>query len=376
MRILFAGGGTGGHFFPILAAIREIKRVAEEERILDLELFYMSPDGLGSRLLNEEGVVRLRVPAGKWRQDTTPLGILKNIGDTFRLAVGAVQAVGNMFLIMPDVVFSKGGYGALPAVIAAVIFRVPIVIHESDAVPGKVNRWSAGFAARIGVAFPDAAGYFPPDKTALVGIPIRRRILGGRRDDAREAFDIFSSLPVVGVIGASQGAVPLNDTLLAVVKELTEKYEVVHQTGEKNIAEVKEEASVILEFGHKERYRAVGFLDETGMRDFYTVCDIVVSRAGASSIFEIAAHGIPSIVVPLPHAAQNHQWENAYAYAAAGAAVMLEEVNLTPHILLAEIRKLMDDPQKLARMGEAAKNFGRADSAEIIAKEILKLGVH
>jgi len=376
MRILFAGGGTGGHFFPILAAIREIKRVAEDERILDLELFYMSPDAFGVRLLDEEGVVRIRIPAGKWRRAPSLLGILQNIGDAVRLAVGVAQATWNMFLIMPDVVFSKGGWGALPAVLASALFRIPLVIHESDAVPGKVNQFSARFAVRIGIAFPDAAKYFSSDKVALIGIPTRRRILGGRADDARDAFNIFSSLPVIGVIGASQGAVSLNDTLLGIARDLTEKYEVVHQTGEKNITEVKEEASVILEFHHKERYRAVGFLDETGMRDFYSVCNLVISRAGASSIFEIASHGIPAILVPLPHAAQNHQWANAYAYAAAGAAVIVEEVNLTPHILLAEIKKLMDDTDKLKNMGESARAFARTDSAELIAREILKLGVH
>ena len=376
MRILFAGGGTGGHFFPILAAIREIRRVAENERILDLELFYMSPDDFGSRLLDGEGMVHLRVLSGKWRRAASPLGMAQNLGDVARLGVGIVQAVWNTFLIMPDVMFSKGGWGALPAVLAAILFHIPIIIHESDAVPGRVNQFSARFAARVGIAFPDAAKYFPADRTALIGIPMRRRILGGRAEDGREAFSIFSSLPVIGIIGASQGAVALNDTLLGIIKDLTERYEVVHQTGEKNIAEVREETKVILEFGHKERYRATGFLDETGMRDFYAVCNLVISRAGASSIFEIASHGIPAIVVPLPHAAQNHQWANAYAYAAAGAAVIVEEVNLTPHILLAEIKKLMDDPNKMKRMGEAARAFARADSAELIAREILKLGVH
>ncbi|MFY9463420.1 MAG: UDP-N-acetylglucosamine--N-acetylmuramyl-(pentapeptide) pyrophosphoryl-undecaprenol N-acetylglucosamine transferase [Candidatus Sungiibacteriota bacterium] len=376
MRILFAGGGTGGHFFPLLAVIREIKRVAEDDRILDLELFYMSPDNFGARLLDEEEVVRIRVLSGKWRRAAPLFDAARNMRDVLLLAVGAVQAVWNMFLIIPDIVFSKGGYGALPAVLAAILFRIPIIIHESDAIPGKVNQFSARFAARIGIAFPDAAKYFPAGKVALIGIPIRRRILGGRADDAREAFNIFSALPVIGVIGASQGAVSLNDTALGVIKELTEKYEVVHQTGEKNITEVEEEASVILEFHHKERYRAVGFLDETGMRDFYSVCNLIISRAGASSIFEIAAHGIPAIVVPLPHAAQNHQWVNAYAYAAAGAAVIMEEVNLTPHILLAEIKKLMDDAEKMKKMSEAARAFARTDSADLIAREILKLGVH
>lgn len=376
MRILFTGGGTGGHFFPILGVIREIKRVAEDERILDLELFYMSPDDLGARLLDEEEVVRIRVRSGKWRSDVSPASIVYNARDALNLAVGICQALWNVFLVVPDVVFSKGGYGALPAVIAAVVFRIPIIIHESDAIPGKVNAFSARFAVRVGIAFPGAAKYFPASKTALVGIPIRRRILGGRKDEARDAFDIISASPVIGMIGASQGAARLNDAALGILKELTDSYEVVHQTGERNLDDVKAEASVILEFHHKERYHPAGFLDETGIRDFYTVCDLVISRAGASSIFEIAARGIPSILVPLSHAAQNHQWENAYAYAADGAAVILEEMNLTPHVLLAEIKKLIDDSDKMKRMGEAAKRFARPDSAEVIAREILKLGVH
>ncbi|MEK7541915.1 MAG: UDP-N-acetylglucosamine--N-acetylmuramyl-(pentapeptide) pyrophosphoryl-undecaprenol N-acetylglucosamine transferase [Patescibacteria group bacterium] len=375
MRILFTGGGTGGHFFPILAVIRELRRIAEEERILDLECYYMGPDDFGVPLLTEEDVVVIRVRAGKWRRYGSP----ENMLDALRIPVGLVQAVWNMFLVMPDAVFSKGGYGAVPAILAAAIFRIPIIIHESDAIPGKVNRFSARFAARVGIAFPEAARHFPPnaqEKIALVGIPLRSRILFGSREEAREAFDIYSAIPVVGIIGASQGAQPLNNAVLGIVTELTAQYEVLHQTGEKHFENVKTEAGVALEFGHKERYHPVGFLDETGIRDFYTACDLVVSRAGASSIMEIAARGKPSIVVPLSHAAQNHQWENAFAYAASGAAVILEEANVTPHVLLAEIKKLIDDPEKRAAMSKAALAFARPDSAAVVAKEILKLGLH
>lgn len=372
MRILFTGGGTGGHFFPILAVIRELKRVAEEERILDLEFYYMGPDDFGADLLKEEGVVAMRIRAGKWRR----YGGVENLLDIISMPLGILQALWNMFLLVPDAVFSKGGYGALPAVAAAVIFRIPIMIHESDSIPGKVNEFSARFARRIGIAFPGAADHFPKGKTALVGIPIRRLILGGDKNEAREALGVFTAKPVVGIIGASQGAEKLNSAVLGVLKELTDAYEIIHQTGEKNFAEVEGEAKVILEFGRKERYHPAGFLGESGMRDFYAACDFIVSRAGASSIFEIAASAKPAILVPLSHAAQNHQWENAYEYAAEGAAVIIEEVNLTPHVLLAEIKKLIDDPDKLGKMGEAAGRFARPDSAELIAKEILKLGVH
>lgn len=381
MRILFTGGGTGGHFFPLVAVIRELKAIAEKQYILNLELYYMGParlagasakrDGFGEELLGQEQVVVIPVLAGKLRRYFS----LQNILDVGRLGIGICQALWNFFLIMPDVVFSKGGYGALPAVIAAVVFRIPLIIHESDAVPGRVSQFSARFAKRIGVGFGGSFQYFPKEKTAMVGIPIRKRILGGSRDEAKENLNIFSRLHVIGIIGASQGSQKLNEAVLGILKELTDEYELAHQTGEKNFEAVSEEAKVILEFAHKERYHPFGLLDESKLRDFYQACDLIVSRA-SSSIFEIAAWGKPSVLVPLENAAQDHQRKNAYEYAGAGAAVVIEEGNLTPHVLLGEIKKLIGNPDKMKRMGEAAQQFARVDAGEVIAQEILKLGVH
>ena len=372
MRVLFAGGGSGGHFFPSLAVIRELKRIAEEEKILDLKIFYMGTDDFGQDYLREEGVVMIPVSSGKIR----PYFSWRNFLDIFKVVIGTGQAIWNTYLIMPDVVFSKGGYGALPAVIAAALLGLPLIIHESDAIPGKVNKFAARFAQKIGVAFASAAAYFPKEKTALVGVPIRKRILGGSTSEAKENFDIFSNLPVVGFIGASQGAEKINDAVLNILKELTEEFEVLHQTGAKNYKEVKEEAQVILEFAKKERYHPFGFMNETEIRDFYLVADLVVSRAGASSIFEIAIWSKPCILIPLKIAAQDHQRKNAYEYASVGAANIIEESNLTPHILLAEIKKVMGNPELIKKMKEGAQKFSRIDSAEIIARELLKLGLH
>lgn len=372
MRVLFTGGGTGGHFFPIIAVIRELKRIAEEERILDLELFYMGPDSFGREHLKEEAVIDIRVSCGKIRSYTS----LANFFDIFKTGFGILYAIWKMFFIMPDVVFSKGGYGAFPAVVAAVFWRIPLIIHDSDAIPGRVSRFAARFASRIGIAFAEAQDYLPKEKTALVGIPIRKHILGGNREEAKESFGIFSQLPVVAFIGASQGAQKINETILSVLKELTREFEILHQTGDKNFEEVKGEAGVILENDYKKRYHPFGFLNESGLRDFYHAADLIVSRAGASSIYEIAAWGKPSILIPLRIAAQNHQKKNAYEYASYGACVIIEEENLTPHILFAEIKKVLGNPEKMKKMGEAAQSFARIDAAEVIAREILKLGLH
>lgn len=372
MRILFTAGGSGGHVFPIIAVIRELKRIAEEERILDLELFYMGPEDFGQEQLRAEEVLTIPIMAGKIRHYAS----FQNFTDLFRIIGGTFQAIWNTFLITPDVVFSKGGYGAFPAVVAAVVLRIPLIIHESDSIPGKVNTFAGHFAKRIGIAFTGAAAFFPEKKVALVGIPIRKRILGGNRDIARENLQIFSDVPVIGIIGGSQGAARLNDATLGILKELAERYEILHQTGPKNFQDVTQEASVILEFGHKERYHAFKFLDEAGLRDFYVTSDLIISRSGASSIFEIAAWGKPSILIPIQNSAQDHQRKNAYEYAAAGACIVIEEPNLSPHVLFAEIKKVLDNPELLTKMRTAAQKFSRIDAAELIAREILKMGLH
>lgn len=373
MRILFTGGGTGGHVTPIVAVIRELKNIAEKEQILDLQLFYAGPDdGFGRELLKDEDVVFVAIVSGKLRNYLS----LQNILDVFKIAVGIIQALWNIFLIMPDIIFSKGGYGALPAVVAAAIFRVPLIIHDSDAVPGRVNIFSSRFAKRIGIAFREAADVFPKEKTALVGVPIRKHILGGQKENAREKLEVDSKAPVVAIMGSSQGSQKINEALLSVLKELTDEFEILHQTGTKNFDEVREEAGVILEGGHRERYHPFGFLDEDKLRNFYAAADLVVSRASATSIFEIAAWGKPSILIPLHNAAQDHQRKNAYEYASEGAAIVIEEENLSPHILLAEIKKIMANQNQMKKMSEVAQRFARIDSAEVVAKEILKLGIH
>ena len=372
MRILFAGGGTGGHFFPILALVRELKRVAEEERVVELEMFYMSPDEFGYDVIEREGVTPIKITSGKWRRYFS----FKNFLDVFRIAFGIWEALWNFFLVVPDVVFAKGGYGSLPAVVASVLFRIPLIIHESDAVPGAVNRFAARWAKRVAISFVGAEAFFPAHKTALVGIPVRKMILGGRKEDARADMNVFSNLPAVGFIGGSQGAEKINTGVLAALPELTEAFEIIHQTGEKNEDAVKKEADIILERGHKERFHPVPFFDETGTRTFYSASDLIVSRAGATTIYEIATWAKPAILIPLRSAAQDHQKKNAYEYAAGGAARVLGEENLTPPLLFAEIRKLMADPERLRAMSAAAQKFSRIDAGETLSREILKLGVH
>lgn len=372
MRIVFTGGGTGGHFFPILAVAREIKRIAEEERILDIQLFYFGPEEFAPELLRAEDVIFSHVSAGKIRRYFS----LQNFIDLAKVAFGILEALWKMFPVMPDVVFAKGGYGSFPTLLAARIYRIPVMIHESDAVPGRVSQWAGRFAARIAVAFAAASEHFPEGRVALTGVPVRKRILGGNKEQARETFGVFSQQPVLFVTGGSQGAHIINQTIVAILKELLGQYEIIHQAGEKNFDDLRLETASLLEGGGERSYHLVSFLDEEKMRAAYLLADLVVSRSGATALFEIAAWGKPAIVIPIKNSAQGHQRENAYHYGRTGAAVVIEEDNLTPSVLFNEIQKLLADPERRARMSQAARAFARPDGAEVIAKEILLLGLH
>src|SRR3989344_331522 len=368
MRILFTGGGTGGHFFPVIAIARELRRIADENRLLDVDLYYIGPNDYGRELMLREDIITETVSAGKVRRYFA----WQNFSDFFRTFWGILQAFVKLFRIMPDVVFSKGGYGSFPVLLSARIYRLPVMIHESDAVPGVITRWSAKFARRIGVAFPKTQSLFPPEKTAVVGNPIRKRLLGGIRTEARDSFSIFTQKPVVLVLGGSQGAGAIHSTILAGLKNFVSDFELIHQTGMEHFADVSQRSLVILDSATKGLYHPYAFLDETHMREAYAASDIIISRA-SSTIFEIAAAGKPSILIPLPSAAQDHQRENAYEYSRAGGAIVIEQNNATPNLVRHTLLRVFESPDELQKMREAAERFARVDSAEIIAREILSL---
>jgi len=372
MKILFTGGGTGGHFYPIISIIEAMRVLIEEERLVGIEFIFMSDSPYDENLLLKEDIRFIKVKTGKMRRYFS----LLNITDVFKTAGGLWSAFWKIYREFPNVVFGKGGYASFPALFAARILKIPIIIHESDAVPGRVNRWAAKFAKRIAISFPESAKYFPADKTALTGNPIRRGIQGSTPEEAKELFQLESGIPVILILGGSQGSKNINDNVLDIASELVNFAQIIHQCGKNNFEEVKNRLSVVLEKSpFKSRYHVFDYLNDTLLRDASSIADIVISRAGASSIFEIAAWNLPSILIPLDNSAQNHQRENAYSYARSGAAEVIEETNLTPHLLLSEIQQLLKNKKRLEGMKEAAKNFAQPKAARKIAREILNLAL-
>lgn len=372
MRIVFTGGGTGGHLYPIIAIAREIRRIAEEERILGLRLYYIGPDAVPAELARAEEIIAGRITAGKIRRYFS----FKNFLDIFWVFWSLGQALLKMFLVMPDVVFIKGGYGSFPVALAARLYRIPAMVHESDAVPGRVNRWAGKWARRVAISFTSAQAQFPSARTALTGVPIRKRLAGANRDQSREVLGVYSDRPALLILGGSQGALAINRAVIEILPSLLAEYELIHQTGELNYDDLRFETAPLIAKGLEHYYHLTPFLKEEELAAAYAIADLVISRAGGTTIFELASSAKPSILVPIKIAAQDHQRQNAYAYAAGGAAIVLEEDNLTPSLLLHEIKTLVADPARRAKMAEAAKAFAKPGAAAVIAQELLTLGLH
>lgn len=363
MRILFTGGGSGGHVFPIIA----VRQAFQQPH----DFYYLGPDSFTKGHLDNLNIKMKFILAGKFRRYFSLLIFV----DLFKIIIGIIQSFWYLFCWVPDVIFSKGGYGSFPVVFVAWIYRIPVVLHESDSAPGLANRVLAKFAKKIILSFPGSEKYFAKyiDKLRLIGNPIRKEIIQGNKEQGREIFKITSDKPVVLIMGGSQGAKKINEVVLNTLTRLLEMAEVIHVTGSKRFKFIKKESENILKAKQdlKSSYHLYPFLDVGQIQNSHTVADLIINRAGGGSIFEISACGKPSILIPLPRAAFDHQRKNAYEFAKDGRGVVLDQENLTPNLFLDEISNLITNPSLLKKMGDKARTFYKPNTPELIAKEII-----
>lgn len=370
MRIVFVGGGSGGHFFPLIA-IAEAVRASEQGR--GAELYYMGPHPYDAEALRQLGIEFVSCPSGKMRR----YAAVANVLDSFSIAAGILVAIVKLFKIYPDVVMSKGGYTSVPVVLAAAFLRIPIVIHESDARPGRANLLAARFARFIAISYPDAKAGFAhkEDRIALTGIPIRKSILDARASPGTASELPVGARPIIAVFGGSSGAERINTLILSGLKEMLVRFDVVHQTGKENEASVREMAHDMVHDAPLEgHYRAAGFFEASEMRRVLGEASVIVSRAGSNTIAEIALSGKPAILIPIPEDISHDQMKNAYAYAREGGATVMEEKNLAPHLLIAEIDRILESETVRATMRAGAAHFVYPQAADTLARALLEIG--
>src|SRR3989344_2138242 len=330
IRIILAGGGTGGHIFPLIAVSRALRELsAQRGVVLDIRYFGGAYDYSG--VLAENDIRFVSIISSKLRRYASAANFL----DIPKFFLGLLQALWKVYWFMPDAVFSKGGPGALSVVLACKFYMVPIIIQESDSVPGQTNVISGKLSKKIFLAFASAADYFDNSKVSVVGNPVRQDLAAAAVNNeearlaAKKKLDLADNIPVLIVMGGSQGARRLNEFMLENLNSLIGEFQIVHQTGEGEYESFLQEYSALTKDWSEEvkkRYRFKAFW-ENELKDVYLAADLVVARAGAGTIFELAVFGRPAVLVPLPEAAGDHQTKNAYEYSNTGAALVIEQKN-------------------------------------------------
>ena len=370
MKILFAGGGSGGHFYPIIAVVEAIQDIETKEHLLPSEIYFVSNAPYDAKLLFNHNVTYIEVKTGKRRGYFS----LKNFSDRFVTFFAILKSLRILFSIYPDVVFGKGGFASYPTLFAARLLNIPVMIHESDTVPGRVNLWASKFAKYIAVSYSDAVKFFPKDKTVVTGNPIRKEILMPLTQGSFKYLNLVEGIPVILILGGSQGSQIINNVILDALPDLLEKYQIIHQVGDLNKNEIDSRLETILSgIPNRDRYKSYPYLNDLTLRMSAGVSDLVISRAG-STIFEIASWGRGSIVIPITESNGDHQRQNAFHYARSGSSIVIEEQNLTPHLLVAEIDRYMTNPKMRKAMEDAALLFGKhnATAAQSIALQLLR----
>ena len=350
--LLFAGGGTGGHVFPMLAVADAVRVLLPTARLV----FVGTDKGMETKLVPERGYELELVKVLPIRGNGLG-GVLRGIG---RAAGSIPDARSIVARVAPEAVFSIGGYAAGPVALAARTLGVPLALMEPNAEAGLANRLIAPFVQRAYIAFPESQRYFTKALTVQSGVPIREGFGPVPYRPTRDGLKVL-------VIGGSQGAKSLNEAVPRALAQLGEGLHVVHQCGRAH-----EEAArgLYAELGFGKRARIQPFIEN--MAAALADADVVIGRAGASAIAEICAVGRPSLLVPYPFAG-DHQKINADSIAKEGAALWLPSAEATPDRIASELQKLMNDPARLIAMADKARRLGRPQAARAIARDLLTL---
>jgi UDP-N-acetylglucosamine--N-acetylmuramyl-(pentapeptide) pyrophosphoryl-undecaprenol N-acetylglucosamine transferase len=375
-RLVVTGGGTGGHTYPALTAIRTLQaRLAAGGGTLDV-LWIGTPDGLEAKIAPAEGIAFTTVATGKIRRSSNPLKMLgpANVRDMARVPLGVAQARKVIGEFRPDVVLATGGYVAVPAGLAARMCKRPLVLHEQTVRLGLANRRLASSAARIAVSSESSLKLLPDSVrsvSVVTGNPVRPEVLTGHADRAVATLRLGGfdrRLPTLYVTGGAQGAQQINGLIAHALPWLLERANVVHQCGPANVEGLRASAAG-LPLHLAGRYHLTGFVGPE-LPDVLALADVVVSRSGAGTLAELTALGKPAVFIPLASSAGNEQAHNARHLRDTGAAVALEG-EVTPDHLRDAIDPLLTDPVRRNAMAAAAREHGRPDAADRLVDVIL-----
>lgn len=347
-RIVFTGGGTAGHVTPNIALIARLKQDGYDIHYIG------SYEGIEKELITKIGIPYYGISSGKLRRYFD----IKNFTDPFKVVKGYQEAKKLMKKLNPDIVFSKGGFVAVPVVLAAHKRKIPVIIHESDMTPGLANKICLPSATKVCANFPEALNYLPKDKAVVTGTPIRKELFAGNRIKGLEFCGFSANMPVLLVVGGSTGAVKVNEAVRNLLPTLIKNFQVIHLCGkgktDKNY--IGMDNYVQFEYISKE------------LSDLFAAADIVISRAGANAICELLALKKPNILIPLSaNASRGDQILNAESFEHQGFSYVIKEENLTNETLLEAVEAVYE---KRGSYIHTMENASQNDATETIANLI------
>jgi len=383
MRVVVTGGALGGHLVPLEPIIDTLRTVYSEQRSrLPVMIEGNKFDIYFLGILNKDtktffkrlSVKAVHIPSGKLRRYPSSRTVVDLL---FRLPWGILVALLQMWRIMPDVVISKGGYGSLPVAAAAVFYRIPFLLHESDASMGLANRIMAGWSSVITVGFAATRQNirFYRAKTVVTGTPVRSQLVTVNQEQAKQMFGFAPDVPILLVMGGSQGAQQINEVLIQVLPSLLADMGIIHLTGPDKLAAVRQEVQLVLKKTSGEvraLYKPFGYLTER-LGNAMAAADVVVTRAGATSLAELARFRKATIIVPLDLAAQDHQRRNAAVFEAAQAARVMDPANLGRALFEQNVRDLMGDAELRKTLENNIGQLDRPQAGREIALLAFKL---
>ncbi len=376
LRLLIAGGGTGGHVLPAVAVLDELRK-----RNIEVDALWVGGrKGVERGIAESRGVPFVTIQTGKIRRYLA----IETVTDIFRIPIGTIQGWSQVRTFNPDVIYSTGGAVSVPTVMGHAIGskvrlgkRRPILTHEQTAQIGIANRTASKFAATFCVGFEETAiaARQRHDRVVVTGNPIRESLLGGDATRGRAWAGFDEMLPVVYVTGGALGASPLNQRVEAILDALLQHAQVVHQVGpataNADLARLTARRDALPE-ALKGRYKVTDFVRDE-LPDVYAMTDLVVARAGAGTVSELGYMGLPSVLIPLPGTWGDEQRKNARILSGVDASVVIEQSEASPERLQAEVLTVLGDPSRRESMGKAAKSTSRPDAAARLVDELLKL---
>lgn len=353
-KIIMTGGGTAGHVTPNLALVPKLKEHGFEIKYIG------SVDGIEKEIITKENIPYYGISSGKLRRYFS----MKNFTDPFKVMKGTMQALRIISKEKPDVIFSKGGFVAVPVVVAASLKKIPVVAHESDMTPGLANKLSAPFCDKLCVTFRESLKYIKDNKGILTGSPIREEILHGDKAEGKKICGFTDEKEILFIMGGSLGSQLINNEIRKNIDKLLKEFNIIHICGKGNI-----DASL----ENKKGYKQFEFVREE-LPHLMKCCDYIISRAGANSIFEFLALKKPTILIPLSRkASRGDQILNSKSFAKEGYSLMIEEEELIDDALYNKILELKKRKNELLSNMDKSESTNAADSiVKILLKSIKK----